>query len=203
MIGRPRHLHDEQLLELYLAQRHHSSMEASVAGHLDGCSECRARLSEVARNLDGLRRDAEAETDAIFTPDLLRAQQRHIANRLEHLTQSPRVIRFPVRLIGRRMASTARHIAPRWAVAAAAAGLFIGLGVGTLVAPAPSPAPAPVVVAPPIVVPPVEVNESSLSADDDVFLSELEMALSGPRNRELMIFDQLTPPVQAIRTEFR
>jgi hypothetical protein len=103
------------------------------------------------------------------------------------------------------MARTARNIAPRWALAAAAAGLFIGVGVGTLVVPDPPQAAVPVVVAvpPSIVAPPAEADDSSPLADDDRFLSELESALSGPRNSELMVFDRLTPPVQIIRADLR
>ena len=206
MIGRARHLHEDQLLDRYFAERNGGQIDLRAAEHLDACPECSTRLVDLAESLDGLRRDAEIEADAIFTPEALRAQQRHITNRLEHLTCAARVISFPVSQIGRRMARTARRIAPRWAVAAAAAGLFIGVGVGTLVAPdSPPQAPVPVVVAvpPSIVAPASEVNDSSPLADDDRFLSELEMALSGPRSRELMVFDQLTPPVQVIRAELR
>jgi hypothetical protein len=205
VIGRARHLHDDQLFECYLAGRDGSPIELGAAEHLDACAECGTRLVNLTEGLDGLRRDAEIEVDAVFTPEVLRAQQRHITNRLEHLTHSPRVISFPVSQIGRRMARTARNIAPRWALAAAAAGLFIGVGVGTLVVPDPPQAAVPVVVAvpPSIVAPPAEADDSSPLADDDRFLSELESALSGPRNSELMVFDRLTPPVQIIRADLR
>jgi anti-sigma factor RsiW len=171
VIGRAHHLHDGQLFECYLAERDGNPTEPRAAGHLAGCPECGTRLADLTESLDRLRTDADDEADAIFTPERLRAQQRQIANRLEHLTHSARVISFPVRMIGRRMARTARHVAPRWAVAAAAAGLFIGLGVGTLVAPVPQPAPVSIAVAPPVLAPVAGVNESSRLSDDDTFLS--------------------------------
>jgi hypothetical protein len=207
VIGRARHLNDDQLFECYLAGRDGSPIDLGTADHLDGCPECSTRLVDLTEGLDGLRREAEIEADAIFTPEVLRAQQRHIANRIEHLTHSARVISFPVSQIGRRMVHTARNIAPRWAVAAAAAGLFIGVGVGTLVVQDPPQAsvsvPVVVAVPPSIVALAPEGSDSSLLADDDRFLSELEMALSGPRSRELAVFDRLTPPVQVIRADLR
>lgn len=202
-MGRTLHFPDDRLFEAYLAERDGIRVDPPVAEHLDTCPACSARLDELARCMDGLRQDAEAEADAIFTPERLQVQQRQIADRLEHLGQAARIITFPGRLIGRRVARTAARIAPRWAVAAAAAGLFVGVGVGTLVAP--TPRPTPVAIAPSPAVPPavVVVSEPSPVSDDDAFLSELEMALSGPRNRELLPFDRLTPRVQAITTQLR
>ena len=40
-------------------------------------------------------------------------------------------------------------------------------------------------------------------ASDDVFLSELEMALERPRTRALLPFDALTPHVRAVNDEVR
>ncbi len=45
------------------------------------------------------------------------------------------------------------------------------------------------------------MNNPPAAGDDDTFLSDLEMALSGPRNLELMPLDALTPRVQAVSTQ--
>jgi hypothetical protein len=152
--------------------------------------------------MDGLREEAEADTDAIFTPERLRIQQQQILHRLEHLGHAARVLSFPARLMGRRMAHTASRIAPRWAIAAAAAGLFVGVGVGTLIEQPRREAPAAIAPFPLVVSPAVTAGDPQPAGDDDTFLSDLEMALSGPRNRELMPLDALTPRVQAVSNQF-
>ena len=200
MIGRAHHLRDDRLFECYLAELEGSPVDPLAAEHLAGCPACSARFGELVQFMDGLRAEADADTDAIFTPERLRIQQQQIIHRLGHLGHAARVISFPGRLIGRRMAHTASRITPRWAVAAAAAGLVVGVGVGTLFAPAPRPVPA--AIAPTPIAPPVAtLSEPPPVSDDATFLSELEMALSGPRNRELLPFDALTPRVQAISSQ--
>jgi len=211
VISRAHHLQDDRLFECYLAGLDGTAVDRLAAAHLAECPACAAHLRELVAFMDGLRAEADAETDAIFTPERLRIQQQQILHRLEHLGHAARVLSFPARLMGRRMARTASRIAPRWAVAAAAAGLFVGVGVGTLIdaarreAPPAAIAPIPMVVppalAPMIVSPALTVSDPLPAADDDAFLSDLEMALSGPRNRELMPFDALTPRVQAVSSQ--
>jgi anti-sigma factor RsiW len=198
-MGRLRHLHEDRLFDCYVAQRSGESADSSLAEHLSICAECRARYAELARFMDELRDEAEAETDEVFTPQELRAQQQHVMRRIEHLGHPARVISFPARLMRRHLTATARMIAPRWAAAAAAAGLFVGLGVGILIDGRQQPVAMnvsnrPVRVAAPIV--PASVPVPVL--DDDAFLSELEAALGGPHNQELLPFDALTPRVQEI-----
>ena len=201
MIGRAHHLQDDRLFECYLASLEGTDVDRLVTAHLAECAACAAHLRELVDLMGELRADAEADTDAIFTPERLRIQQQQILHRLEHLGHAARVLSFPARLMGRRMAHTASRIAPRWAVAAAAAGLFVGVGVGTLIDPARRQAPA--AIAPfPMVVSPALVSDPLPAGDDDTFLSDLEMALSGPRNRELMPLDALTPRVQAVSNQF-
>lgn len=200
MIDRAHHLQDDRLFERYLAELEGSPVDPLAAEHMGGCPACAARFGELAQFMDGLVAEADADTDAVFTPERLRLQQQQIIHRLEHLGHAARVISFPGRLIGRRMAHTASRIAPRWALAAAAAGLVVGIGVGTLFDPTPSPAPAAVAPAP-TVSPSAAVSEPPPVGDDATFLSELDAALSGPRNRELLPFDALTPQVQAISSQ--
>jgi hypothetical protein len=151
--------------------------------------------------MDALRAEADTDTDAIFTSERLRVQQQQILHRIEHLGHAARVLSFPARLMGRRMVRTASRVAPRWALAAAAAGLFVGVGVGTLIDPARGNAPVPVTALPVVVSPTLTASEPPAAGDDDTFLSDLEMALSGPRNLELMPLDALTPRVKAVSTQ--
>lgn len=201
MIGRAHHLQNDRLFECYLAGLDGTAVDRLVAAHLAECAACAAHLRELADFMSALRADAEADTDAIFTPERLRIQQQQILHRLEHLGHAARVLSFPARLMGRRMAHTASRIAPRWAVAAAAAGLFVGVGVGTLIDPARREAPAAIAPFPMVVSPALTVSDPLPAGDDDTFLSDLEMALSGPRNLELMPFDALTPRVQAVSNQ--
>lgn len=202
MIGRAHHLQDDRLFECYLAGLDGTAVDRLVAAHLAECPACAAHLRELVAFMDGLRAEADTETDAIFTPERLRIQQQQILHRLEHLGHAARVLSFPARLMGRRMVRTASRVAPRWAIAAAAAGLFVGVAVGTLIDPAREEAPATMATFP-IVVPPalLTISDPLAAGDDDTFLSDLEMALSGPRNRELMPLDALTPRVQAVSNQ--
>jgi hypothetical protein len=62
----------------------------------------------------------------------------------------------------------------------------------------PSPQPPVSMVPPPSLARPVNV-----SSDDEAFLSQIELALGGPRTRELQPFDAMTPRVQEISTRLR
>ena len=77
MIARAHHLQDERLFDGYLAERAGDTMDPPVAEHLADCGECTARYAELVRFMDGVRAEAEAETDEIFTPEGLRARSRH------------------------------------------------------------------------------------------------------------------------------
>jgi hypothetical protein len=202
VIGRAHHLQDDRLFECYLAGLDGTAVDRLVAAHLAECAACAAHLRELVNFMNGLREEAEADTDAIFTPERLRIQQQQILHRLEHLGHAARVLSFPARLMGRRMAHTASRIAPRWAIAAAAAGLFVGVGVGTLIEQPRREAPAAIAPFPLVVSPALTAGDPLPAGDDDTFLSDLEMALSGPRNRELMPLDALTPRVQAVSNQF-
>jgi hypothetical protein len=208
MMGRPRHLHDDRLIECYLADRSGEPVDPPSADHLADCDACAARYAELAGFLTELRTEADLETDAIFTADHLRQQQDQILRRIEHLSHSARVISFPGQTSQQNVGATGR-VAPRWLAAAAAAGLFVGVAVGgTVLQPglrrsvpgmrvaggqsaaarlAPTPA--------------VRVSNPPTDADtfdDDAFLMELEFALERPRTQELQPFDALTPHVREI-----
>jgi hypothetical protein len=214
VIFRAHHLHDDRLFDCYVAERSGETPDPRAADHLADCRDCGARYADIARFMDGLRAEADAETDEAFTADRLRAQQHAIARRLEHVGRPARVISFPG-AAGRAMATTASRIAPRWVAAAAAAGLFVGAGLGMsyewqrtgtgsqLLARAqargqaarPSAGSSRTLPAEPV------ATRGSAQADvaaDEAFLSDLELALDRPRTLELRAYDALTPHVRDV-----
>jgi anti-sigma factor RsiW len=223
VIVRAHHLHDDRLFDYYLAAKTGETPDPPSAEHLGECEACAARYAELTAFMDGLRADAAAEADAVFTPERLWAQQQHIMRRVEHVGRAARVISFPGRVTQRMAVAT--RVAPRWLAAAAAAGLFVGVAVGgmlfdsspsaptatTLLArtkPVRRMTPPPVrvtspasVVEEPQPVAPVAPAKAA-SADDDTFLSELENALQH-RPRELQPYDALTPHVRDVSAQLR
>jgi hypothetical protein len=201
-MNRARHLQDERLFDCYLSVQSGETLDPPVAEHLTDCDDCGERYAAMTQFLEALSVNAADEADAIFTPDRLRAQQQHIARRLEHLGYPARVISFPGRPAGHQINSSAPRSARRWIAAAAAAGLFIGVGTGLFLdweTRAGSPhartiarqthleAPASV----------VEINRPE-SAADEAFLAEIEFAGDRPRTSELVAFDALTPHVREV-----
>jgi hypothetical protein len=207
--GRTRHLREERLFDCYVAARAGDSLDPPSAEHLADCVECRARYASLAHFLDGLRADADAETDAVFPAERLRLQQAQIADRLEHVGHAARVISFPGHGAGTPLGGKPR-MAPRWIAAAAAAGLFIGIYVGTFFdtgSREARSAPAQAgngVAALPVVARPVAIDSAPdpladvADSSNDEFLSELEFALERPRTHELIALDELTPHVREV-----
>lgn len=199
MIVARRHVTQARLVDHRAAARAGVAPDPWTARHLDRCDACAARYAKLSRRLDASRLEADAETEAIFTSERLRSQRRQIMARLEHLGHAARVISFPARA-GRRSVRPAQPLLPRWA-AAVAAGIFLGVGLqfayesawtrprvdANEVRAAPS--------APPV--------EPPLATDPDAFFSDLEEALGGPRNPDLMLFDALTPKVSTIGMQVR
>jgi hypothetical protein len=196
-----RHLHEERLLDCYLAERDGTPLDPPMAEHLADCDACSVRYADLSRFMDGLRAEADAETDAIFSADRLRIQQQQIARRIAHVGRAARVISFPGQLVRRTMTGSATSTPPRWVAAAVAAGLFIGVGIGasyqwngrsrhTLAAESAR-------------MTPVATRGTGQAdvASDDAFLSELEIALERPHTRELQAFDTFTPHVREIRDQ--
>jgi len=198
--NRARHLHEDRLFDCYIAARSGESFDQPAADHLSACHDCGVRYGELSRFMDGLRAEAAAETDAIFTPERLRLQQQHIAKQIGHLGHPARVLSFPVRLVHRHLTRHASRIAPRWAAAAAAAGVFVGAGAGVVFDSRARVTPAAMTIARPARVEPQAVAVSSPGPliDDDAFLSEIDAAIGGSHNQELLPFDALTPRVQEI-----
>ena len=204
MIVRAPHLQDERLYDCYYAARRGDAPDPPTAEHLTDCDACRRRFDELSQFMSALRTEADAELDASFPPERLRAQQQEIARRLESIGRAARVISFPGVAARQSTTSTAR-LATRWVAAAAAAGLFVGVAAGTAfnfgrldftrvarfnAAPVSRPRIGSSV---PAMLTPAAVN---ISASDDAFMSDLESALDRPHTSELVVFDALTPHVR-------
>lgn len=207
MIFRARHLQEDRLFECYLAEQGGEPIEPPAVEHLADCAECSARYADLRRFMDGLRTEADAELDEIFSPERLRAQQQRIARRVEQLGHHARVISFPGHRPGLSGPSAGSHAAPRWIGVAAAAGLLIGIGMGSLYY-SRSPADAPQGVASSNIAvsagAPAPSSAPLLVSDvSEQFLSDLELALERPHTRELVALDELTPHVREIRVQLR
>jgi len=209
---RTHHLQDDRLFDCYLAELAGDTADPPSAEHLSECARCSARYAELVEMHDGLRADAVAESDAVFTPERLQAQQQQIARRLMHVGRAARVLSFPSRFVSGRIAGSTPRIATRWIAAAAAVGLFVGLAaglfldsthtadatVGQLAAVHQTAAPHPGRLVPAAG---RARKDASQAADDDVFLTELETALDRPYTRELAPFDALTPHVREVTNQ--
>jgi hypothetical protein len=204
---RTRHLQEERLFDFYMAERAGEPTSPPVAEHLADCEPCGRRYAELAAFMDMLRREGDAEADAVFGADRLHAQQQQIARRVALLGRPARVISFPGRMVRRTINASTSRTAPRWI--AAAAGLFIGVAVGAsyqfglggsplrggpafLVRDASSARASRVTSLPARSIGPADGEA------DDAFLSDLESALDRPHTHELQAFDALTPHVREI-----
>ena len=201
MIRLAHHLHDDRLFDCYLAERQGERVDPPAAEHLADCDACGSRYAELARLMDAVRAEAEAEADELFTPDRLRLQQQQIARRLETLGRPARIISFPGNVVRRTFTASTTRIAPRWAAAAAAAGLFVGIALGASYEWDWRARPGVLSMGGRSVLsrtagaqPRVNAND----ANDEAFLSELDLALERPRTRELAAFDAFTPHVREV-----
>jgi hypothetical protein len=160
--------------------------------------------------MSALRNEAEAELDALFPPDRLRAGRHEIMRRLQHVGRAARVLTFPGQLVSGPIAAASRRATNRWVAAAAVAGVVIGVAVGMFfdesagyrwnagpLAPARQ---ANGGTRPTHLTPATSLAgpRASFSPDDD-FMSDLEASLDRPRTRELLPFDALTPHVREVR----
>jgi len=205
VIGRDHHLQEERLFDCYLVERRGEALDPPAADHLADCADCGARYADLARFMDGLRADADAETDQIFPADRLRAQQQQILRRIEHLARPARVIDFPGRFVSRHLMPSGARGVTRWVYAAAAAGLVIGVGLGAVyqsewaaIQSGRRSAVHQIGSARPRLTPAGVTGATLHEAADDAFLSDLEAALERPHTRSLQPFDALTPHVRDV-----
>jgi len=201
--GHQHHLQDERLFDCYLAGRGGELIDPPAAEHLADCAVCRERYTDFVQLMESVRDEGEAEADAVFTPERLRTQHQQIVRRLEHVGRPARVISFPGQLVRRTITASTGRTAPRWIAAAAAAGIVIGVALGASYELHPLLQTARQQMArsaDPTRLAPVATRGSSPAdlAEDDAFLSDLEVALERPHTRELLAFDAFTPHVREV-----
>ena len=202
------HLPEERLFDCYLTARGGEMLDPPVAEHLADCGDCGRRYAELTQFMERLDTEATAETEEVFTAERLRAQRLQIARKLENLGHPARVITFPGRPTSHRTMGAAPRPVRRWIAAAAAAGLFVGVGTGLLFdwerVPGRRLAGARQTV---LTTSAARVDERQGRIDlarpdpledDNVFLSEIELAGERPNIRELAAVDALTPHVREI-----
>ena len=203
MIQRASHLQEERLFDSYLAERGGEPVDPRVAEHLGDCPSCSSRYAELAAFMDTLRRDGDAEADAIFTPERLRLQQQQIVRRLSLVGRPRPRAQFsrPHRRADDRCLGDAPHAA-----------LGGRRGGGRPVHRRRRRRIVPMDLADRRDVSgsarrvarracrrwPHEATARRDVAADDAFLSDLEIALERPHTRELQAFDELTPHVREI-----
>ena len=126
------HLEDDDFADVWSARTTIGAQESDrpAESHLRKCAECRGRYASFVSWLDGIRVDAQAETDEIFGRERLATQQQQIFRRLESLEHPARVIAFPKFA---RPVATQTSGRRRWTAAAAAVGLITGIGLGQLI----------------------------------------------------------------------
>ena len=140
--------------------------------------------------LEAYRAAACAEADAHFDDRALEAQRHKILDRLAHMGQQAKVIRFPK---AGTVDTSAGAINRRWISVAAAAGLIIGLLTGQLVHLMPQDRLSPMATSiAPSAPSPVPVFVPVAASDDDGLLGEIELVMQARTANELRAFDAFT-----------
>ncbi len=191
------HLEDDDFADVWSARTTIGAQESDrpAESHLRKCAECRGRYASFVSWLDGIRVDAQAETDEIFGRERLATQQQQIFRRLESLEHPARVIAFPTFA---RPVATQTSGRRRWTAAAAAVGLITGIGLGRLID-FPSTYTVQTPVAPlqmaRAAVPPVEqARVQPVAVDNDEAFIETELSSSQVRVPEsLQYLNAITP----------
>jgi hypothetical protein len=195
----------ERLTALALAAHApEGEIDRELLAHVASCDECAARLAALTSELDTLRSAAWREADAAFDDQALEAQRSKILDRLAHLGQVARVLRFPTRT--REAAMPVSPMSRGWLSVAAAAGLLIGLVTGQLIHFVPwdtrlhraAPSQAQTVGPPargsagPIV---VHASANMVATTDEQLLDEIDEAMQLRRAASLRALDAFTPRV--------
>lgn len=197
-----RHPGEDVLVRWYMADRGLDALEPndeSVVRHVSDCAPCAARYAAVCQDLDAAADLALEGADAAFSPEMLLLQRERILRRVE--SQGAKVLAFPAADASVRLSGSSPSLL-RWVALAAAAGLFVGLVTGRMlhigsdeelrtssaqVAARTASAPGGGQIRPAALAP---------NGGADVFMSEVDMALSAPRTPELDAIDAMTLRVQ-------
>jgi hypothetical protein len=199
---RARHVNDDLLYDAYLTARRGVPVDPRLAEHLADCPACERRYAELVALMDEVSAAATADLDERFPADHRRAQRARILGRVAQAGRPARVLNFPGQAVARHLGAARPRLATRWIAAGAAAGLFIGVGLGlfldydaTL-----GNAPAAIGTARSASASASRRPASTFSseADEEAFLSALDMAFETPRTHVLLAYDALTPHVRDV-----
>jgi hypothetical protein len=190
-----RHLDDNALIRRYLADRGLEALESSdeaLLRHLAHCPACDARYVALRSTFDDTREAAAGEAVAACSPERMERQRDRILRRIDALSGGTRVLPFPAPGRGARTGGQPWALG-RWVAAAAVAGLVIGLTAGRLIymggpgtAPDTRTRSAAVTAALPAPsVPTIHAVGVPFPANEEQFLSEIELATAAPRAAEL------------------
>ncbi len=191
--------HDRLTALALVADAPETDQDQQLLAHVARCSACSAQLVQLRRELDRLRTAAWQEADALFDDAALETQRTRILDRLAHLGQAARVLRFPRQ--ARAAAMPVSPISRRWVSVAAAAGLLIGLLAGQLIHFVPGDARQPRITALQGPLPargtsgPIIVQASSTLRADEDLLDEIDDAMELSRAATLRALDAFTPRV--------
>ncbi len=203
-LNRVHHLPENVLFEAYVSGRRGTPPDPRVAEHLADCPACDRRYAEIAGLMDDASLAADLEIDELFPPERRRAQAQRILLRVEHAGRPARVLSFPARAVARRIGAGGPRIATRWIAAGAAAGLFIGVGLGLFFNFDAGRTATPTMAAARPPQPSAAISARrptplfSSEADEEAFLSDLDLALERPHTPVLLGYDELTPHVRDI-----
>jgi len=189
------HLTDTELLGLHFDRR-----GGAVHEHLTACATCQERGKAITELLDDVHEATVSEADALFGPESLARQQARIMGRVAQECRSARIISFPA-----ASQPPVRHArgGTRWVAAAVAAGVILGI-VGEHVSHRITRTPyetrtyqAPIAQ---VAVQPVRaVTVRTVSASDDEFYGQVELAFGSTGPAALRSLDALTPRASDVR----
>src|SRR5688572_17272019 len=115
MSVRETHVPLDRLTALALVARAESGdseQDQQALAHVSQCDVCAGEFTRLATEFDQLRDAAWAEADAVFDETALDTQRTRILDRLAHLGQVARVLRFPARQ--REAAMPVSNVSRRW-----------------------------------------------------------------------------------------
>lgn len=188
------HPDDDELLALAVdVEPGLDDVAVADGDHVRMCASCGARLQALQAWLQQIEIEAVADADAAFPASRLAAQRDEIMRKLEAAAANGRVIPFPA---APTHAIPALAFQPRrWLAAAAAAGLIVGLLTGRLLwdEQRPSPRDSSRSAALQRQTPAPRIERALAHPADELFLSEVELAIQSPPVAELQAIDALTP----------
>lgn len=208
MSVRDSHVPLERLTALALVARApNTDHDRLTMAHVSRCDQCSTALAQLSTDTEMMRDAAFADADAAFDESALETQRSRILDRIAHLGQAARVLRFPGRV--REAAMPVSQVSRRWISVAAAAGLIIGLVTGQLLHLTPwetrlhsGGSVAVQTAAPRVNSPGILQTSAAVLLSDDDFLGEIDDAVQLHRAASLRALDAFTPRVGDL-TEIR